>query len=112
MNITFMIGNGFDLNLGLSTRYLDFINVYRNIQEQDNAIIEKFKEEIIESDIPLWSNAELAFGKQTSLLNENFTVVDYCRCHSHFCRSLANYLREEQKKLVLSKEDSSVICNG
>ena len=109
MNITFMIGNGFDINLGLSTKYTDFINVYRKIQDQDNELIRKFKKEIIECDLPLWSNAELAFGKQTSLLNESFTVEDYCSCHSHFCRSLANYLREEQKKLVLSKEDSSVI---
>lgn len=30
MNITFLIGNGFDRNLGLDTTYSDFIKVYKN----------------------------------------------------------------------------------
>ena len=29
MNITFMIGNGFDRNLGLKTTYSDFIKWYK-----------------------------------------------------------------------------------
>ena len=29
MNITFMIGNGFDRNLGLKTKYSDFIAWYK-----------------------------------------------------------------------------------
>ena len=28
MNITFLIGNGFDLNLGLATAYSDFVKYY------------------------------------------------------------------------------------
>jgi hypothetical protein len=28
MNILFLIGNGFDLNLGMKTRYVDFYNYY------------------------------------------------------------------------------------
>ena len=28
MYITFLIGNGFDLNLGLKTKYRDFLEVY------------------------------------------------------------------------------------
>lgn len=28
MNITFLIGNGFDINLGLKTRYVDFYDFY------------------------------------------------------------------------------------
>ena len=30
MNITYLVGNGFDLNLGLQTKYTDFIKVYKN----------------------------------------------------------------------------------
>ena len=35
MNITFLIGNGFDLNLGLATRYTDFIEEYINTLEYE-----------------------------------------------------------------------------
>ena len=31
MNITFLIGNGFDLNLGLDTRYTDFLSEYKKL---------------------------------------------------------------------------------
>lgn len=110
MNITFMIGNGFDINLGLDTKYTDFIKVYRSIQPRDNKIIRRFKEEIIEQNLPLWANAEMAFGKQTSFISEDFTVEDYCNCHSHFCTALAEYLKGEQKRLVLSKEKLPVIA--
>ena len=30
MNITYIIGNGFDVNLGLKTRYQDFYDYYQN----------------------------------------------------------------------------------
>ena len=30
MNITFLIGNGFDRNLGLATSYSEFVKVYKN----------------------------------------------------------------------------------
>ena len=35
MNITFLIGNGFDLNLNLNTRYSDFYKYYIENDPQD-----------------------------------------------------------------------------
>ncbi len=32
MYITFLIGNGFDLNLGLKTKYKDFLEVYASVE--------------------------------------------------------------------------------
>ena len=53
MNITFMIGNGFDLNLNLKTGYKDFYKYY----------IENTKEDIISKSIKnnyeLWADLEL-----------------------------------------------------
>ena len=106
MNVTFLIGNGFDINLGLDTRYTDFIKLYCKDLSQDNFIIQKFKKDIIQRQLPLWSNAELAFGKQTTLITDHFTVEDYCNCHLDFCISLAKYLKDEQKKFVLNKENA------
>lgn len=109
MNVTFLIGNGFDINLGLRTKYTDFNKVYRKVQPQDNEIIKKFKGNIIEKNLPHWSDAELAFGEATSSISENFTVEDFCYCHTHFCTTLAEYLRSEQKRLVLNKENTPAI---
>ena len=64
MNITFFIGNGFDLNLGLKTSFIDFIKIYKN-ESSDNEIIKNFKQKICENQ-ELWSNAEVAFGKYTA----------------------------------------------
>ena len=109
MNVTFLIGNGFDINLGLRTKYTDFIEIYREIQPQDNEIIKRFKRNVIEKNLPRWSDAELAFGEATSSISENFTVEDFCDCHTHFCKTLAEYLRSEQKRLVLNKENTPAI---
>ncbi|MCH5159716.1 MAG: hypothetical protein J1F66_02570 [Clostridiales bacterium] len=110
MNVTFLIGNGFDINLGLNTKYKNFVDVYCNDLRQDDGTIHKFKKDIIQRNLPLWSNAEWAFGNQTSQIKDHFTVKDYCKCHEDFCVSLANYLKEEQKKFVMSKENARAIC--
>lgn len=110
MNVTFMIGNGFDLNLGLATKYKDFLKIYSKIQIWDSSIIQKFKKEIIKPNLELWANAEIAFGEQTTFIPNEFTVDDYCKCHSNFCEALANYLIGEQKRLVLNKENASIIA--
>ena len=34
MKITFLVGNGFDLNLGLDTNYSDFLKEYKKIKIQ------------------------------------------------------------------------------
>ena len=112
MNVTFLIGNGFDINLGLRTKYTDFIEIYREIQPQDNEIIKRFKRDIIERNRSRWSDAELAFGEATSSISENFTVEDFCNCHTHFCTALAEYLRCEQKRLILNKENTQIIATN
>ena len=50
-NVVFLIGNGFDLGLGLKTSYRDFIDFYLNKKEDDSLlnsekeIIRIFKDE-------------------------------------------------------------------
>ena len=35
MKITFLIGNGFDINLGLKTKYKEFVNYYKKIDYKE-----------------------------------------------------------------------------
>lgn len=56
MNITFMIGNGFDLKMGLKSKYSDIYNVYTDDNNRtDNEIFEKFKD-VLRKDSPKYEN--------------------------------------------------------
>ena len=48
--ITWIIGNGFDINIGLKTRYTDFYKVYTIVRPGDNAVIQRFKKEILKDE--------------------------------------------------------------
>lgn len=102
MNVTYMIGNGFDLNLGLKTRFSDFLNAYMQ-SDSSSEYIEDFKKYLKEwkekktSDGINWSDTEKAFGEYT----EKFAEVNdggqiFIEQHSDFCRRLADYLNNEQ----------------
>ena len=75
MNITYFLGNGFDLQIGLKTSYADFLKEYVNVYSSDNKIIKNFKEYLKTKKSKwaemFWSDAEEAMGKYLS----NFTSV-------------------------------------
>lgn len=107
MQITFFIGNGFDLNLGLKTSFSDFLESYREPQPGDSEDIRRFKNEILTDEL-LWSNAELAFGRYTEKCQSLGISSDtFCDLKEHFCDKLAEYL-EAQESLV----DASEIAHG
>lgn len=70
MNITFLIGNGFDLNLTVKTDYINFLEYYCNCSSKvkdgqgNDPEIEKFKK-LISENIELWSDLEKALGQKT-----------------------------------------------
>lgn len=105
MNITYLIGNGFDLNLGLKTKYADFLQEYRNIESGD-LVIGKFKSDIA-NNLKHWADAESAFGEYTERFND---VNDFCTCHMDFCMELAKYLDLQESRLNFH-ELNSIIPN-
>lgn len=119
MYITFLIGNGFDLNLGLKTKYKDFLEVYiSELKTENDNILSYFKKEISDNE-DLWADAELAFGKLTSnFKKDNKTAEDFSECHEDFCVNLANYLAVQEERInfnnlkeVTSKELSNALKN-
>ena len=104
MNITFLIGNGFDLNLGLDTSYNDFLNFYLQEKSGDDEEIRGFKADIrrqhLDSATGLWANAELAFGHYTDDIAELGKKADsFSKRRNDFCRKLAVYLQEQEKRV-------------
>lgn len=96
MNITFLIGNGFDRNLGLKTTYSDFVSFYKELDSADE-ILTKFREHVSENE-ELWSSAEEEMGKYTEEFEEGDGAA-FCQCHKDFCVKLAEYLKGESQKV-------------
>ena len=99
MNVTFLIGNAFDLNIGLETTYTAFLKNYAVITEDDNELLKYFKTNILK-DAKMWSNAEKAFGTATKKFKEDgYSAEEFCFCHEDFCVKLAKYLLGQEGKL-------------
>lgn len=101
--VTFLIGNGFDLGLGLQTKYSDFIAAYL-AQPAKSVVVAKLKESI-SKDSDFWGDAELAFGKLpfSTFGNDPQSVI--FECVADFSNELANYLRSEAKRFNTPTEE-------
>lgn len=66
MVVTYFLGNGFDIGLGLNTRYNDFVKSYVKHRDGEMPFIQYFKEYVskeIGESIDAWSDAEKRFGE-------------------------------------------------
>lgn len=97
MNIVHIIGNGFDLNLGLKTSYTHFYEYYKN-QESKNKTIKLLKKEI-DSNIENWSDLELALGKFTAQIT---TIEEFEIIRQDIIINLSNYLKSIETSFDLS----------
>ena len=94
--VTFIIGNGFDLNLGLKTKYLD---MYEGYIKEPSIIgyIGEFKK-TLQNQIPYekWGDFELGMAKYAKNFSSEKQLIE---CVRDFKRYLVNYLKGEENKL-------------
>lgn len=93
MNIVYLIGNGFDINLGMKTRYTDFYQTYLKKESKSN-FVEKLKSDIF-SNVQNWSDLELALGQYTSAFSN---LSEFDEVFDDLINSLCDYLEEEYEK--------------
>ncbi|WP_040254742.1 AbiH family protein [Psychroserpens mesophilus] len=98
MRIIHLIGNGFDINHGIKTRYPDFYQYYRAVHS-DNSIINKLKEEIANDHVN-WSDMEFAFGKHTSKIT---SLEELDLIVTDIAKNLGEYLKKQEDKFDFSK---------
>lgn len=103
MNVTFLIGNGFDLNLGLGTGFKAFLKYYLKkeaidpqTQKKDDDI-EAFKR-LISADIDYWSALEKALGEMTNISPLN-NADGLIKCKRDLDRCLREYLILQQARV-------------
>lgn len=96
MNITFLIGNGFDRNLGLATAYSDFVKYYKETEGKTD-ILKDFRNHI-KANEELWSAAEIEIGKYTEEF-ETGEGAAFSECHNDFCEHLSEYLKKQEQRI-------------
>ena len=101
MKIVFIIGNGFDICLGLKTKYDDFYNYYLNKDTPENKPqVKKLKEHLKadhskEDGYKYWSDLEIGMGNYTT----NFSSVeDLKEAYYDLNDNLKAYIEEVNKK--------------
>ena len=90
MNILFILGNGFDINLGLKTRYQEFYNFYSKSHNSNDSVM-KLKDHIGKNTDGYWSDLELALGDYT---NEFKFTEDFDEVIDDIRTSLSLYLKK------------------
>lgn len=93
MNILHIIGNGFDLNLGLKTSYKDFYDYYKSVESTKNSV-NNLKTKISDN-YKNWSNLEIALGQYTEMFK---TVDDFDEVFEDICEHLEEFLIKEENK--------------
>lgn len=105
MNITFMIGNGFDIGLGMATSFKEFFPIYcAKSLDKDDTI--KQLAESITADEDAWSYFEKQLGKYTEKFDDD-TVGNFCAQLNDFTSEFIKYLRGQEE--LLSFDDEQLI---
>lgn len=101
MNLTFFIGNGFDLNLNMKTRYIDVYNGYLNTFSNNEAI-NKFKADLRKDAMRKyenWSDFEMGMADYAC----NFkSEADFINCVRDFKEYMVDHLNKEAEKYAKS----------
>jgi len=106
MHTTFLIGNGFDIKMGLKTKYKDFYNFYINNNKEKNSssVITNLKIELknyLNGDDDKWADFELALGKHTETIN---TYTEFNTIISDIIENLSEHIRKEENNFTIGNE--------
>lgn len=99
MNVAFVLGNGFDLQLGMETGYKSFLKWYVR-QPTDDSDIAQFREYLKEEKSEWWSDAEIAMGQYLGNFSDD-NISIYFKNIRDFKLRLSEYLIYENEKYDL-----------
>ena len=103
VRIAFLVGNGFDIGIGLNTDYKSFIGHYISRKIPHSEIIQNLIEHI-NRNASTWADAEYAFGQLPFSELGSDAESAFRACLNDFQRSLEEYLFNEASRLVIPEE--------
>lgn len=95
--ITFFIGNGFDINVGLDTRYSDFYKYYLSNYPDDMLA------KSIDKNYDLWSDLESGLGEYTARVDDGMEAA-FWESEEKLENALADYLQSQTERIQISGE--------
>lgn len=105
MTITFIFGNGFDIHLGLKTKYSQFLDVYTQETSEDDDEIKDFKQYLQNRENrELWSDAELGMGAYLGSFSDA-DLEKYVVRVRDFELKMFDYLQEQQNLVSYEEEE-------
>lgn len=108
MNILFILGNGFDINLGLHTGYQDFYEYYLK-QPAKDPVIARLKKYLEKERYTTWADLEIGLGSYT-LEVEN---IDQMRAvYYDLGDELREFLKKEEKSFSATEKVLNAITKG
>lgn len=105
MKVTFLIGNGFDINCGLKCTYKDVYAGYCKT-ESNSEIIAKFKEEI-NGNLDTWADFEMAMNDYMRTFKSE---KDFLLCARDFKTYMIDHLKREETGFI-SNQITQLIRN-
>ena len=102
MNILFILGNGFDLNLGLKTSYQDFYDFYKSIATENDNLIHLKKD--ISKNFKNWSDLELAIGNYTDNVN---SLDEFDLFFDDLSEKLSQYIGKQENEYDFTQIDKN-----
>ncbi len=104
VNVTFILGNGFDLHLGMKTSYQDVYESYIKT-ESSSEIIRKFKEDLANRNkLDKWSDFEMGMAKYAETLSSEEEFVE---CVRDFKKHMVSHLNAEDERMSNIISDSA-----
>ena len=109
MYVTFIIGNGFDLSLGMKTRYTDVYAEYIK-EKSNNPTIQALKKELA-NNYENWTDFEMGMAEYAGKLKDERELIE---CVRDFRKFLTGYLKREEKDFldkINGNEELKRFCN-
>ena len=108
MRIVFLLGNGFDINLGINTGYQSFYDYYLAQPSGDEAVA-RLKKELEEKRYTTWADLEIGLGRYTAAVDsvEQMRTVYY-----DLSDRLQEFLKKKMETFVITEKMTSAIVKG
>ncbi len=106
MNITYLIGNGFDLSVGLNTRYCDFLEYYLGKDGPTDAV-NRGKTIIrrqMSRDKDNWSDMESELGKLPTLFRGVNGSRNFQHLYDDLLTELSTFLSSQEQRIDFTRQ--------
>lgn len=103
MNITFLIGNGFDVGVGMKSKFKDFFPIYKEKAKSKEKRIKQLSDEI-EGNYETWADFEKALGEYTVKFTPE-TKQNFIDQVKDFEAEFIAYLENEESRLSFEESD-------